>query len=230
MPETHKLRTALLIAVGAFFALTVALTVVNPTKPINTLQPGVNSPIIGLEMALQPYEIWNIIGDPQTLKGQKARSAFMLAHYIDFGYIVAYVLCYILLTWLMVARHDASRALLYTAVIAAIITGIADVFENLAIMRILESGTESLIEPHMTQLVLATRIKWIFLGISGLPVVALFRREQRRGPAFILTAAFAFGALGILKQYAVEIMTLFLAFFWVFIFIKLLPLRNRWFD
>lgn len=228
MPQSHRIRTALFISVCAFFILTIALTLVNPTKPVRAMQPGVNSPIIGLEMALQPYEIWNIIGDPQTQNGQKSRAAFMLGTYIDFAYIAAYMLCYLFLTWLMVARHSASRLLLYAAALFALITGAADVMENIAIMRILDVGTESLIEQHMTLLVLSTRVKWIFLGLAGLPAVALFRREQKRGPSFILTAAFAFGALGIMKQYSVEIMTLFLAFFWVFLFVKLLPLKNRW--
>lgn len=228
MSQSHRIRTALFVSVCAFFILTVVLTLVNPTKPVRALQPGVNSPIIGLEMALQPYEIWNIIGDPQTQNGQKARAGFMLGSYVDFGYIAAYMLCYIFLTWLMVTRHSASRSLLYAAVLFALITGVADVMENIAIMRILDAGTESLIEQHMTLLVLSTRVKWIFLGLAGLPAVALFRREAKRGPAFILTAAFAFGALGVMKQYSVEIMTLFLAFFWVYLFVKLLPLKNRW--
>lgn len=228
MPQSHRIRTALFISVCAFFIITIALTLVNPTKPARALQPGVNSPIIGLEMALQPYEIWNIIGDPQTQNGQKSRAAFMLGTYIDFAYIAAYMLCYIFLTWLMVTRHSASQLLLYAVILFALVTGAADVMENIAIMRILDAGTESLIEQHMTLLVLSTRVKWIFLGLAGLPAVALFRREQKRGPAFILTAAFAFGALGIMKQYSVEIMTLFLAFFWVFLFVKLLPLKNRW--
>ncbi|MBL8035149.1 MAG: hypothetical protein JNJ69_15710 [Leptospiraceae bacterium] len=227
--ETGRLRTALFFSVIAFFALTVALTVIHPTKPVTVMQPGVNAPIIGLEMAFSPFEIWNIIGDPQTLAGQKARAAFVLGGYVDFAYIAAYALCYLFLTWILMRRHMASQAYLAFAAIAVVITASADVVENLAIMQILETGTESLIEQHMTQLVLSTRVKWLFLGISGLPAAILLRREGRRGPSFILTAAFAFGALGILKQYSVEVMTLFLAFFWVYLFVKLLPLKNRWF-
>ena len=56
----------------------------------------------------------------------------------------------------------------------------------------------------------------------------LLRREGKRGLSFILTAAFAFGALGVLKQYAIELMTIFLAFFWAYLLVKLLPLKNRW--
>ncbi|MFO1470350.1 MAG: hypothetical protein U1F27_04855 [Turneriella sp.] len=62
MPQSHRIRAALFISVCAFFIITIALTLVNPTIA-RALQPGVNSPIIGLEIALQPYEIWNIIGD-----------------------------------------------------------------------------------------------------------------------------------------------------------------------
>jgi hypothetical protein len=228
MTTNARLRTALFVSVCAFFLLTIALTVVHPAKPVIVLQPGVNAPVIGLEMAFTQFEIWNIIGDPQTLAGQKARADFTLGTYIDFGYILAYMLCYFFLTALMVHRQSAARGFIFFGAAAILITGIADVTENLAIFKILDAGTESLVEQHINQLFLATRVKWFFLGLAGIPAVILFRKEQLRGPSFILTAAFAFGALGWLKQYAVEIMTLFLAFFWVFLFVKLLPLKNRW--
>lgn len=229
MFTNFPLRRALFISVCAFFALTVALTIINPTKPVTALQPGVNSPIIGLEMALTPNQIWNIIGDPQSLEGQKSRAAFALGTWVDFGYILAYSLCYFFLTALMAIRQSANRGLLIAGAMLILITAFSDVMENLAIFRILGTGTESLVDLHIDQLIVFTRIKWVFLGLSGLPAVIMFRKENRRGPAFILTAAFAFGAMGILKQYAVEMMTLFLAFFWVYLFVKLLPLQNRWF-
>lgn len=222
------MRRGLFVSVCAFFALTVALTIINPTKPVTALQPGVNSPIIGLEMALNPTQIWNIIGDPQSVEGEKSRAAFALGTWVDFGYILAYSLCYFFLTALMAFRQSAHRGLLIAAIICILITAFADVMENLAIFRILQTGTLSLMDLHIDQLIVFTRIKWIFLGLAGLPAVIMFRKENRRGPAFILTAAFAFGAMGIVKQYAVEVMTLFLAFFWVYLFVKLLPLHNRW--
>ncbi|MBN8221557.1 MAG: hypothetical protein J0L53_11575 [Spirochaetes bacterium] len=228
MPINTRLRTALFVSICGFFALTVALVVVQPTKPALVMQPGVNSPIIGLEMALSPYEVWNVIGDPQTTTGQKIRAGFTLGTWIDFGYILAYSLCYLFLTWLLVSRHGVSWV--WTLVTAVLVLGTAgaDVLENLAIFKILNTGTESLVDLHIDQLIVFTRLKWLLLGVQGLPAVMLFRKEGRRGPAFLLTVAFAFGALGIMKQYAPEVMTLFLAFFWVYLFVKLLPLKNRW--
>jgi hypothetical protein len=229
MMSLKNLRTALLVSVCAFFALTVALTIVQPTKPALVLQPGVSTPIIGLEMALSPFEIWNILGDPQTLTGQKIRAGFMLGTWIDFGYILSYSLCYLFLTWVLVYSHGKSWLWTLTAAILVVGTAGADVMENLALFRIFDTGSESLVELHLDQLIVATRIKWILLGMAGLPAAVLFRQDGRRGPGFLLTVAFAFGALGILKQYAVEMMSLFLAFFWVYLFVKLLPLKNRWF-
>ncbi|MFO1470351.1 MAG: hypothetical protein U1F27_04860 [Turneriella sp.] len=79
----------------------------------------------------------------------------------------------------MVAAILASQLLLYAVILfAAHVTGAADVMENIAIMRILDAGTESLIEQHMTLLVYRREIEWIFLGLAGLPAVALFRRER----------------------------------------------------
>lgn len=228
MPVNTRLRTALLLSVCAFFGLTIALTVINPMKPALVLQPGVNSPIIGLEMALSPFEVWNVIGDPQTLTGQRMRAGFMLGTYVDFGYILAYSLCYLLLTWLLVQRHNVAWGWLLLTAVIILGTAVADVLENLAIFKILNTGTESLVDLHIDQLIVFTRVKWLLLGVQGLPAVVLFRKEQRKGPSFLLTVAFAFGALGIVKQYAPEVMTLFLAFFWVYLFVKLLPLKNRW--
>ncbi len=228
MSKNARLRTALFISICGFFALTVTLVVVQPTKPALVMQPGVNSPIIGLEMALSPYEIWNVIGDPQTIKGQKIRAGFTLGTWIDFGYIMAYSLCYLFLTWLLAFRHRAHWGWLLVTALLVLGTAASDILENLAIFKILNTGTEALIDLHIDQLIVFTRLKWLLLGLQGLPAVMLFRKEGRRGPSFLLTAAFAFGALGIMKQYAPEIMTLFLAFFWVYLFVKLLPLKNRW--
>lgn len=166
--------------------------------------------------------------DPQTTIGQKVRAGFTLGTYVDFGYIFVYSLCYLFLTWLLVYRQNAGWGWLLATAVVVVATAACDVIENLAIFRILGTGTESLIDLHIDQLIVFTRLKWILLGVQGLPAVMLFRKEGRRGPAFLLTVAFAFGALGIMKQYAVEIMSLFLAFFWVYLFIKLLPLKNRW--
>lgn len=223
-----RLRTGLLVAVSLFFVITIALLIIQPTKPAHALQRGISSPIIGLEMALSPYEVWSILGDPQTPFGQSTRAAFTLGTYVDFGYILAYSLSYLLLTWLMAYRQSAHWGLLLVTAVLVVVTATADVIENLALFRILDTGTVALVDLHIDQLIVFTRIKWLSLGLMGLPAMVLFRREQRRGPAFLLTTAFALGALGIVKQYAPEIMSLFLAFFWVFIFIKLLPLKNRW--
>jgi len=222
------LRTALFVSVCLFFVLTIALVVVNPQKAVIALAPGIQSPIIGLEMAWSSYQAFNVIGDPQTISGQAARASFALGTWIDFGYILAYSASYFFLTMLLMVRHDVRRGFMFAVVALIGITALADALENMAIFKILDAGSESLAEPFVNELIVYTRVKWLFLGFTGLPAVALFRREQRRGPAFILTAAFAFSALSVVKPYAPEIMTLFLAFFWVYLFVKLLPLKNQW--
>ncbi|HRP70177.1 MAG TPA: hypothetical protein PLY93_11645 [Turneriella sp.] len=223
-----QLRNALFVSIFLFLSISGVLLLVNPQKAAFALPHAVNTPIIGLEMALSPYEVWNILGDPQTTIGQKIRADFSLGTYIDFGYILAYSLCYLMLTWLLVRRQNIAWGWLLVAALFVVATAISDVLENLAIFRILDTGTEPLVDLHIDQLIVFARLKWLFLGVQGLPAAIMLRREMRRGPSFILTAAFAFGALGIMKQYAPEIMTLFLAFFWVYLFVKLLPLKNRW--
>lgn len=223
-----RMRTALFVSICCMFILTIVLAIVNPTKPVIAMQQGINSPIIGLEMAWNSYQIWNLIGDPQTLAGASARAAFALGTWIDFGYIFAYSMCYLFLNVLLMIRHNVHRGFMFAIAAVIALTAIADVIENSAIFKILEMGSESLIEPYVNELVVFTRVKWLLLGMAGLPAVALFRREQRRAPAFILTVVFALGGLSVVKPYAPEIMTLFLAFFWVYLFMKLLPLKNRW--
>lgn len=226
--DVSRFRNFLLGAVAVFLILSLVLTLVQPTKPVTALPAGVNTPIVGLEMALNPAQVWNVLGDPQTSEGQKMRAAFDLGTRIDFAYIVSYSLAYLFLTLLLVRRQTASHGWLYLAISFIAVTAFTDVLENRAIFNILGAGTLSLVDSHMDELIVFTRVKWLFLGLSGIPASILMRREGRRGPSFLLTAAFAFGALGIFKQYAVEMMTLFLAFFWAYLFIKLLPLKNRW--
>ncbi|MBV6494596.1 MAG: hypothetical protein LDLANPLL_02629 [Turneriella sp.] len=228
MPSDAQLRKALFVSILLFLGISGILIFINPQKPAYALQHGVNTPIVGLEMAFTPYEVWNILGDPQTAQGQNIRAAFEKGVYVDFAYIFTYSLCYLLLTWLLLRRHGVAWGWLLVAAILVVATAAADVLENLALFRILDTGTEALVDLYIDQLIVFTRLKWLLLGVQGLPAAVLLRREMRRGPSFILTAAFAFGALGVMKQFAPEIMTLFLAFFWVYLFVKLLPLKNQW--
>jgi len=223
-----KLRNLLLGSVIALLISSIVLAIVHPAKPVKKMQPGVNMPVVGLEMAWTTAEVWHILGDPQTDAGQQARRAFALGTWLDFGYIFFYSAAYLFLNLLLVHRHAAGRVWVIISAVVISITAFGDVMENQAIFRILDSGTQSLAAEHVDALVVFTRLKWLFLGISGLPAAVFLRREGKRGLSFILTAAFAFGALGVLKQYAIELMTIFLAFFWAYLFVKLLPLKNRW--
>lgn len=228
MEKNATLRNLLFGSVIAMLLASLVLTLIHPAKPVQALQLGVRMPIVGLEMAWTPAEVWDVLGDPQTDAGQEARRAFALGTWLDFGYIVFYSAAYLFLSLLLISRHSAGRmwVILSAAVIA--VTAFGDIMENRAIFAILDSGTQSLAAEHVDALVVFTRLKWLFLGINGLPAAVLLRREGKRGLSFLLTAAFAFGALGVLKQYAVELMTLFLAFFWAYLLVKLLPLKNRW--
>ncbi len=228
MDQNAKLRNLLLGSVIALLLSSVVLAIVHPAKPVRAMQPGINMPVVGLEMAWTTAEVWDILGEPQTDAGQEARRAFALGTWLDFGYILCYSAAYLFLSLLLIHRHAAGRAWVIVSVLVIAITAFGDVMENRAIFNILDSGTQSLAAEHVDALVVFTRLKWLFLGINGLPAAVLLRREGKRGLSFILTAAFAFGALGVLKQYAIELMTLFLAFFWAYLFVKLLPLKNRW--
>lgn len=228
MTTNDKLRNLLLASVVAMLVSSIVLTIVHPTKPVKALQPGINLPVIGLEMAWTSTEVWDILGEPQSDAGQESRRAFALGTVLDFGYILFYSLSYLFLNLLLVYRHNAGRAWIVVSVFFIAVTAFSDVMENLAIFGILDSGTQSLASDAVDRLVVFTRLKWLFLGLSGLPASVLMRREGKRGLSFVLTAAFAFGALGVLKQYAIEMMTLFLAFFWAYLFVRLLPLKNRW--
>lgn len=228
MMNNSRLRNALFASVVALLILSVVLAIVHPPKPVRAMQPGLNMPVVGLELAWTTQEIWDILGDPQSDAGQKSRAAFFLGTWLDFGYITVYSLAYLFLNLLLIHRHGAAKGWIYLSIILVAVTAVGDVIENMAIFNIIEAGTESLAEQHLPQLIVFTRIKWLFLGLAGLPASVLLRREGRRGLSFVLTAAFAFAALGVLKQYSIEIMTLFTAFFWAYILIKLLPLKNRW--
>lgn len=228
MDQNAKLRNLLFASVIALLLSSIALAIVHPAKPVKALQPGVNMPVVGLEMAWTTAEVWDIIGDPQTDTGQEARRAFALGTWLDFGYIFFYSVAYLFLNLLLISRHSAGRSWIVLSATVIAVTAFGDIMENRAIFHILDSGTQSLAAEHVDALVVFTRLKWLFLGVNGLPAAVLLRREGKRGLSFILTAAFAFGALGVLKQYAIELMTIFLAFFWAYLIVKLLPLKNRW--
>lgn len=226
----RKLRNYLFGSVIVFFILTIVLSVVQPNKAVHALPSGLHSPILALELAFTPQEIIGILGEFDTLVGQSARSGFFLGTHIDTFYIIAYFLSYFLLTVLMVYRQNASRWWIFSSLAILLLTAVADLLENNALFQILLTPGEALLETPLEHLIVFTRLKWIALGISGIIPAILLRREGRKGPSFILMATFAFAVLSLRHRMAIEIMMLFLAFFWAFLLVKLLPLKNRWWE
>jgi hypothetical protein len=170
MMNNSRLRNALFASVVALLILSVVLAIVHPPKPVRAMQPGLNMPVVGLELAWTTQEIWDILGDPQSDAGQKSRAAFFLGTWLDFGYITVYSLAYLFLNLLLIHRHGAAKGWIYLSIILVAVTAVGDVIENMAIFNIIEAGTESLAEQHLPQLIVFTRVKWLFLGLLAYPL------------------------------------------------------------
>ena len=224
----RKLRNLLFGSVIMFFLLTIVLSLVQPNKAVHSLPPGLHSPILALELAYTPQEIIGILGEFETPAGQAARSGFFLGTHIDTLYIISYFLSYFFLTTLLVYRQGSAPRWIFANFAILILAAGADFMENNALFQILLTPGEALLETPIEQLIVFTRLKWIALGLSGIIPAILLRREGRKGPSFILMTTFAFSILSLRHRVALEVMMLFLAFFWAFLFIKLLPIKNRW--
>ncbi|MCX7633646.1 MAG: hypothetical protein N2Z22_09980 [Turneriella sp.] len=228
MGKERTLHRLLLFTTLAFLILSLILAAVHPAKPVHNLQSGLNLPVVGLELAWTADEVWDIIGDPQEAAGQEARRAFALGTTLDFLYILSYALAYFFLNGFLIVRHGKNRRWLVVSGVLVVLAAVGDVIENVAIFRIIDSPTRALAADHVDLLVVATRAKWLMLGLAGLPAAVLLREEQKRGPSFLLMTSFALAVIGIVRPLAIELMTLFLSFFWVYLFIRLLPSKMAW--
>lgn len=228
----EKARNALKglqISLGAFLLLTIVFSFVQPAEPVSHNPGGLNMTIIGLELARTPGELYGIIGFQGSPKGDMYRDQFINGVWLDnLGYIPAYSASYFFLGLLLFMIGRVRKWLFIALCISIFSAAILDFLENWQLLIILKPLPEASLFSHLKTLNFFAHAKFIFLGLSGALVAGGLWADGRRGPAFMLAGTLAFSIAGIYERRAIEISGLLMAVSWALIFVKVLPLKSRW--
>ena len=199
--------TGILRVAGAvMLVLSVVLLAVFPVTPARQNLPGVQSPIIGFELARTPEDVAGILGDPGTPERAEYAARMDRGNRFDFAFLLAYATFHAAIALRLAARGRLSRALLVVLLVLAADMALFDALENRELL-VLSSATPS---PEMTaalaRLRVFTLLKWYALfGSAALLAPVLWREPgwwRFSAPPFALAALL--GVLGLVHPPGIE--------------------------
>src|SRR5512142_1604853 len=156
--------------------LTVAAFILLMGQPYftNASKPRFGDPVLALQFARDVQDIDWILGDAPS----PDREVMRVKQYIDFGFITCYTALALALS-LLAARKGGWRLVTGIAAgICGVATGVFDVLENRAILRILDVPLRAT-TPAMIQAIRGpSTAKWMLAGVT----VVLFAASLIRAP------------------------------------------------
>jgi hypothetical protein len=158
----------------------------NASKPQN----GISDPVLSLQMAHSVIDVDAVLGDAPSLDREVMRTK----QYEDFGFIAGYAGLYLGLSLLLINAHPRFRILAIIGAIAGIGAAVFDVWENFAILRIVDLRLAETTQPMIDALHRDALIKW-GLGFIALGLLSTYFLRDRRWTARIVGGIDAAAAL-----------------------------------
>jgi hypothetical protein len=141
-------------------ALFVVLTAAGPTAPVVANPPGIQTPVVALELAATPEDVFAIVGPPGHAGRPAAVAAMRFVTRADFLFLLAYPGLYAAIVQLLRAR-DAAPAWVGPVGYALVVTmAVADALENGQILRLLDAVDAAAMAPALARLRCFTLVKW----------------------------------------------------------------------
>ncbi len=146
--------------VAGLAAACVALLIILNGKPSFTSasrpQRGIANPVLALQMARDVGEVDAVLSDAPSAD----REAMRIKQYLDFAFIPCYVALYFAL-----ARIFNTRSATIAAICGAI-AGIADVIENVGILRVVDTPLARTTQAMVDAIRIPSLIKWALTWVA----------------------------------------------------------------
>lgn len=153
-------RVHIAAVVGLLIVLALLGYFMNNLIPNRTDLPyDTGSTILAAEFATMPDEIVAVLGTAHNYAAPLKE-----AQYIDFAFIACYVAAFVLMGWAL-RNYDipGPRGAAWTAVICAVLAGVFDVLENMAVLRTIANPAT-----------LHSNVRWFSLPKWGLVFFTMF--------------------------------------------------------
>jgi hypothetical protein len=177
-------------------ALSVVMTVRGPGAPVVANPPGIRAPVLALELAATPDEVFRIIGPPGDPARPAAVAAMRAVTHPDFVFLLAYSTFYAGIFALLHARSAGPTWLAPVGWALAATLAVADALENVEILRLLDAADATAMGPALAALRPFTLLKWnAIFAASALLAPWTWRIGvgwRVGGPAFALAAVAGF--------------------------------------
>lgn len=199
-----------------------------PSGPVARNPPGFLAPIVALELSRNEVEAREILGERDSPAGAAMRDAVRRGTTIDFLFIVCYLVFYLSLGLLLLDQQVLHRDTVAVLWGVSIAMAFADMRENLALLQLLESGSEEATWRALTTLHAWTYLKWELLAFASALVGLGIWRLNEHIHGFLFAMAAAMGIVGSIHRPSIEWQGFFLGLAWMGAWYKSFPLPGSW--
>jgi hypothetical protein len=204
--EQARARGILRVTGGALLLIFLAGLLVGPTTPVTTNPPGFANPVVALELATEPAQVFGILGRPDDPERAAAVRRMTVATVIDFPFLLAYSAFYVGIALLLRARGRLTERGARIVLALAIAMAAADAFENRELLALCGATDAGTMTPILGRLRAFTTLKWSALFVASAVVAAAIRRETGwwRWSAVPFGLAAALGVVALVHPPAIE--------------------------
>jgi hypothetical protein len=205
-PMARRATSILRLAGAAMIALTAVMLAVFPAQPARRNLPGLQSPVIGFELARTPDDVAGILGDPGTPERADYAARMDRGNRLDFGFMLAYAAFHAAIALRLAARGRLPQGALVVLLVLAADMLLFDALENRQLLFLSTAAPSPDVDASLVRLHVFTLLKWYAIfGSAGVLTPFLWREPdwwRWSSPFFALAAIF--GAVGLVDPPGIE--------------------------
>jgi hypothetical protein len=215
---------ALRIAGTAMLVLSAVVLGIFPVIPARRNLPGVQSPIIGFELARTPDNVADLLGDPGSLERVEYAAQMDKGNRVDFLFMIAYAAFHAAIALRLAARGRLPRGVLNVLLGLAAAMALFDALENRELLFLSTAAPSADMDSSLARLHVFTLLKWYAIfGSAALLVPFLWREPdwwRFAAPLFALAALFGF--VGLVQPAGIEWGAYTIALAWLLTYVHAL--------
>jgi len=223
-PMARRATSVLRLAGTVIVLLSVVLLVVFPAAPARRNLPGLQSPIIGFELARTPDDVAGILGDPGTPERADYAARMDRGNWLDFAFMLAYAGFHAAIALRLAAKGRLPQGVFVVLLVLAADMLLFDALENRELLFLSTAAPSPDMDASLARLHLFTLLKWYAIfGSAGLLAPFLWREPdwwRFAAPVFALAALL--GVVGLVYRPGIEWGAYVIAIAWLLTWIHAL--------
>jgi len=220
----RRATTILRLAGGVMIVLSVVLLGVFPAAPARRNLPGLQSPIIGFELARTPDDLAGLLGDPGTPEHAAYAARMDRGNRLDFAFMLAYAAFHAAIALRLASRGRLPQGVFVVLLVLAADMLLFDALENRELLFLSTAAPAPDMDASLARLHVFTLLKWYAIfGSAGLLAPFLWREPdwwRFAAPVFALAALL--GVAGLVHPPGIEWGAYVIAIAWLLTWIHAL--------